>query len=271
MLPKVSADRLRNLCPAFAVPPILAGYRGSIAHGTFIPHGDEHSTDDVDLFTVYARHHEYYLSMSSLYSQDELSFNSNGEHIDIEGHELRKYIYLLSKGNPNVHSYLWLPEDEEALESDLYIIGSDAGYSMLDYRELVLHQGIITSLMGYAYAQAQRMQKMQMAGYMGEKRKELFHQYGYDIKNAAHCVRLLHVGILLLDTGKFYVRLPEDQLAEVMEIKRGQVKVGAATRQIESLFATLQTLEKEKPLQPCPPRSFWDEMCYDILSIHLSD
>jgi hypothetical protein len=159
---------------------------------------------------------------------------------------------------------LWLEPES------LYIEVYPAGQVLLDNREEVLHQGIVTSLVGYAYAQAKRMEQMQMSGYMGEKRKALFHKYGYDIKNAAHCVRLLHIGILLLQEGKLYVKLPEHLLEEVMAIKRGAVKVGEATRLIFDLFDKLKDLEKNAPLPPAPSRKFWDTLCYDVLTTHLS-
>jgi hypothetical protein len=38
-------------------------------------------------------------------------------------------------------------------------------------------------------------------GYMGEKRKELVLEHGYDSKNAAHCVRLLRMAKEIFETG----------------------------------------------------------------------
>lgn len=60
-------------------------------------------------------------------------------------------------------------------------------------------------------------------GYMGDKRKRLVLDVGYDSKNAAHCVRLLRMAIEFLKTGAPTVYRPDagdDQ--ELLSIKRGE-------------------------------------------------
>ena len=40
---------------------------------------------------------------------------------------------------------------------------------------------------------------------MGEKRKAIVRKYQYDVKNAAHLIRLLRMGIEFLETGELRV------------------------------------------------------------------
>ncbi len=65
------------------------------------------------------------------------------------------------------------------------------------------------------------MTHFEYKGYMGEKRKDLVNQYGYDCKNAAHCVRLLATALDLLKTGELVVYREKDG-ETLIEIKTGK-------------------------------------------------
>src|SRR5215471_4669238 len=58
------------------------------------------------------------------------------------------------------------------------------------------------------------------SGYMGEKRKAMVRKYQYDVKNAAHLIRLLRMGIEFLETGRLQVFRTSDA-DELKRIKRG--------------------------------------------------
>ena len=58
------------------------------------------------------------------------------------------------------------------------------------------------------------------SGYMGEKRKAMVRKYQYDVKNAAHLIRLLRMGIEFLETGELQVFRTSDA-GELKRIKRG--------------------------------------------------
>jgi hypothetical protein len=67
---------------------------------------------------------------------------------------------------------------------------------------------------------------------MGEKRKAMVRKYQYDVKNAAHLIRLLRMGSELITTGMLQVYRTTDA-DELKVIKRGgwtldQVKAEAA-------------------------------------------
>jgi hypothetical protein len=56
---------------------------------------------------------------------------------------------------------------------------------------------------------------------MGEKRKALVKQFGYDTKNAAHLIRLLRMGIEFMKDGELNVFRTMDA-PQLLEIKRGE-------------------------------------------------
>jgi len=82
---------------------ILAGYRGSIAHGTA---GD--LTDDVDLIGVFVAPVEHYFGLSPIDHVDRVGVNGK---YDFCMYEIKKLFKLLLKSNPNVLTLLWAPSN----------------------------------------------------------------------------------------------------------------------------------------------------------------
>jgi len=226
--------------------PIISGYRGSYANGTYLPTTDKHGTDDIDVFTIFAHDINYYLGLDG-YHNSRVSLEKTGD-LDIVGYEIRKFIGLLIKGNPNVHSFLWLePKD--------YLFVSNGGELLILNRTIFLSQRLFNSFAGYAYGQLKRMTHLQYQGYMGKKRKQLANEYGYDIRNAAHCLRLLYLGIHFASTGNILVKLPAEELDMILRVKRGEVKSIVEINVLaESLFQQFRKLEdKYRPTWPITP------------------
>ena len=70
-------------------------------------------------------------------------------------------------------------------------------------------------------ANASYQKKGENIGYLGDKRKQLVLEHGYDSKNAAHLIRLLRMCKEFLATGEMIVFRPD--AAELLDIKKGQV------------------------------------------------
>jgi hypothetical protein len=88
---------------------ILLGRRGSEAHGTYIASGSHDGFDDRDLMGIVIPPAPYYLGMKHW----DVAEGINGVW-DVVIYELRKFVHLLCKQNPNVLQLLWL-EDEDYL------------------------------------------------------------------------------------------------------------------------------------------------------------
>jgi hypothetical protein len=89
------------------------------------------------------------------------------------------------------------------------------------------------------------------SGYMGAKRKAMVRKYGYDVKNAAHLIRLLRMGIEFLETGRLRVFRDEDG-EELMAIKRGEWSLGEVKREAERLFDLVGPARGASPLPEGP-------------------
>lgn len=192
---------------------ILLGYRGSVAHGMYIPSDDPNSVDDIDLMGVAVPGESYYLGLDSYpYGLRGTKEIKDGEW-DIVIYEAKKMISLLANGNPNVLSLLWLND---------YIKTTSEGELLVANRRLFSTKRVYDSFIGYAYGQRKRMTHLAFEGYMGEKRKSLVMKHGYDTKNAAHLIRLLRTVIEFLPSGELVVNRSGIDADELIGIKRGQ-------------------------------------------------
>ncbi len=271
MQPRVSKDMK---LPEFPAGTCLVAYRGSMAHGMYIPSSDPKSIDDIDLMGVVIGSRENYLGLKEWGGRGTLEIWE--EPWDCVYYELRKIITLLLQGNPNVLSILWV-EPEHILFSD------EAGNELRRNRELFVGRHVYRAFAGYAWGQLKKMEtrdptqlreyiattvelkargahpnhrgdvipypsdhdvtrgeganakatstdvlwaklrsfqkKGENVGYLGDKRKKLVLEKGYDSKNAAHCIRLLRMCKEFLATGVLLVNRPDS--SELLEIKRG--------------------------------------------------
>lgn len=179
------SDSLKNrMIPAGT---ILLGYRGSIAHGTYAPTYGPDAHDDKDLLGVCIGPKESYFGLQRFEQTEVMARSSDGVEWDSVVYELRKFVRLLLKANPNVMSLLFLPEH-------LYVIRTPWGQQLVDNRGIFVSRQAYHSYVGYAKGQLHRMTHPS-GRHMGAKRRALVEKFGYDTKNASHLIRLLRMGI----------------------------------------------------------------------------
>lgn len=217
---------------------ILAGYRGSIAHGMYVPSKDPGSIDDRDMMGVFVGPIEHYVGFGRKDTYEKFE----GEW-DVVSYEVVKFIRLLLKANPNVMSLLWL-------ESNYYIYVTELGQHLIDNRSIFVSKKAYYSFTGYAYSQLKRMTSGSFEGYMGEKRKRLVEKYGYDTKNAAHLIRLLRMGIEFLADGVLHVE--RHDATQLLDIKRGEWTLEQVKSEADRLFVRAEEahMTSKLPVEP---------------------
>src|ERR1043165_9239253 len=141
-LKNLNAEQTAELLPENL---ILLGYRGSIAHNMFVPQNDPGSIDDKDLMGVYVAPLGHYLG----FEREEVKEEFINEW-DSVCYEVRKFIGLLLKCNPNVLSLLWIDDQHIIYQHKL-------GRLLRDNREMFVSKMAYHSFNGYAYAQFKRM------------------------------------------------------------------------------------------------------------------
>lgn len=213
---------------------ILFGYRGSQAHGTWRPPTEPDSIDDVDLMGVVINPIEAYLGLGCLpgtgrqetYERMEQD-PATGLLWDIVVYDIRHFVHLLCKQNPNVLSMLWLSPNH-------YTRMTPAGELLIRNRDVFASKQAYNSFIGYARSQAGKMEWNSCMGYMGAKRKQLVEKHGYDTKNASHLIRILRMGSEFLSMGQLNVEREDN--AYLVEIKRGHYTLEQIKAEADRLF-----------------------------------
>jgi hypothetical protein len=236
---------------------IFLAYRGSIAHGMYVPNTDPNSIDDKDIMGVFIPPASHYLGLTPEKETVEKWY----KEWDCVYYELKKILGMLLKGNPNVLSLLWV--------GDRFILHNSLEWKIIrESRDAFSSKQTYHSFSNYAYGQLHRMTHCAFEGYMGEKRKSLVEKYGYDCKNAAHLIRLLKMGIEFLTEGVLYVERTMDA-TQLLEIKRGEWTLEEVKKEAGRLFALCEMAYIKSPLPPKPNYERVNQLCIDILKQRL--
>ncbi len=231
-------------------------FRGSVAHGTYIPSDDPSSVDDVDLIGWVTAPLDCYFGLREYGSRGTRELKHG--RWDVVLYEARKLVSLLAKGNPNVLCTLFMP-------SEFVLVHNWAHELLVVNRDLFLTRELYTSFIGYAYSQLKRMEHHASKGYMGAKRKILLEKHGYDTKNASHLIRLLRMGIELLQTGKLNVCRTGLDADELIAIKRGEWTLKRVKKEADRLFEECNMAYERSQLPDSIDKEAINELCIDVL------
>jgi len=252
MLPEKLVERY----PALNEWAILITYRGSVAHGMYIPPKEPTSVDDKDVLSVCVPTEDYFVGLKMFGNKGTKEIQEN--EWDIVVYEIRKFISLLEKGNPNVLSSLWL-------EPQYYMKVTQAGKLIIDNRGLFVSKKMYHAFRGYAYQQMHKMTHYGVFnGHMGEKRKRLVEKFGYDVKNAAHMIRLLRMCHEFLIDGRLYVHRPD--ASQLLEIKRGEWSLDKVMSIGEGLFKSCDMAYEASTLPKEPDYELINKLCVDVVN-----
>lgn len=263
--------------------PLLVCYRGSLSHGTYIPSEEKDSIDDIDLMAFYIGELKDYFGVQHAPRGLDVKV---GE-FDWALYELRHAVQLLSQANPNILSSLWMKD---------YLVLTPPGQQLVDNRQLFLTQEAGFSFSGYARAQLKRMtsiseaveeccagekfhlpecplntsrgrgsQKKFGTGFMGDKRKQLVKQHGYDVKNAAHLVRLLRMGIEVVRDGEVRVDRRGVDAEELIDIKKGKWSLQEVKSLSDQLFGEFEIAKEKSTLPLKPDMEKLNQLLVDLL------
>lgn len=222
---------IQNSIPFDLERNTLAVFRvGSHSHGTYIPPTDKFGVDDIDLMVVVAPPPQFKIGLK----QWEHAEYKHGKW-DIVLYDWQKFLLMIRKSNPNVVGTLWLNREDIWLPSE---VGEMA--EAIRRKEDFLSKQMYPAFVGYARGQLYKMTHHAHQGYMGEKRKNLVAEFGYDVKNAAHLIRLLRMACEAFETGRLQVRRTFDA-QELIDIKKGKWTKEQVIEEAEKLFARAES------------------------------
>jgi predicted nucleotidyltransferase len=224
----------------------------------YIPNSDPNSVDDIDLMGVFTAPKAHYIGLDQQKQTIDRMIKLENVILDCVFYELRHFVKLLLKGNPNVLSMLWLKPEH-------YIYINDTIRELIVERRIFASRQSFHSFAGYAASQLNRMERYSLNGYMGEKRKALVDKYGYDCKNAAHLIRLLSMCIEFMHTGKLRVFRNEDREMP-LDIKTGKWALEDVKYAGEYLFRFARMAYNNSKLRDYPDYERIKEIVTKIVS-----
>lgn len=132
-------------------PPntFFLGYRGSIAHGMYVPPTNPDSIDDIDLMGFVFGDARSYFGLHE-WGQRGTREIKQGRY-DVVLYEARKAVSLLLQGNPNIMSMLWLQPKH-------ILIQTGASRALLEARSAFVGKHVYNAFAGYAYQQLTKME-----------------------------------------------------------------------------------------------------------------
>jgi predicted nucleotidyltransferase len=201
---------------------VLEGKMGSHSYGTSTPESDL----DTMGIVVPTPSKDYYLGLKTFGNSDTVDIKN--ATLDAHYFEIRKFVNLCLKNNPNCLPLLYIrPQD--------YLVSTDLGQVLITNRSLFLSKKVYHTFCGYAAAQQKRMLGT-TTGKLGEKRKEIIANYGFDTKFAFHTIRLLLMCKEILNDGKVIVYREHDK-DFLLDIRNGKYTIEEIMSMVTSLEA----------------------------------
>lgn len=188
------------------------------------------------------------------YQQHHIEDKAGRRNFDFTIYGIVRYFRLLMDNNPNIVDSIFTPADCVQHITNI-------GQMVKDNRKLFLHKGSYVKLKAYAYSQLHKMSSKEREG----KRKELYDQYGFDIKFAYHLLRLLNECEQILIHGDLDLRQNREQLKAC---RRGEIP----EEEIRAIFTEkekyLESLLEKSPLPETPPEAKIKKLLLECLESH---
>ena len=202
---------------------------GSFSYGTNTPESD------IDYRGIFMPDLRDYLTVTAM--QEEIE----GPGEDEKYYSLRKFLTLYTRCNPNIVEFLWCDEADIVLSTPEYRI-------LRDHREQLLCRTVLDSFMGYATSRVKKLEtELHQPTSVRAASKE---QFGYDTKDAMHLVRLMRMGIEILEGKGVVVKRPDAD--ELQAIRNGEWELSKVLNHAEELKLRLRELEATTTLPENP-------------------
>jgi hypothetical protein len=158
---------------------------------------------------------------------------------DVLVRSIISFFKLIRKSNPTLISSLFSSQEE-------ILLITKAGHLLRENRHLFLSKECVSTFQNFAFSNLKKMQTKTPE--KGCKRYDLVKKYGYDVKFAMHCVRLLLELEQILTEETIDLKKNKDQLRSIRkgEWKLKEIKEWASNKEKELNLAFANSKLKEK-------------------------
>jgi predicted nucleotidyltransferase len=163
-----------------------------------------------------------------MYQEHHIKDPARAKNYDFAIYGIVKYFQLCMENNPNMIDSLFTPRN-------CVLHSTAVGEMIREARRQFLHKGAWFKFKGYSYSQMSKIRNKQ--NHSNPARSETIEKYGYDVKFAYHCVRLLNEVEIILVEQDLDIQRNREQLKS---IRKGEWTL----EELESYF-----VNKEKALE----------------------
>lgn len=230
--------------------PVIVGEIGSTAHGLGTPESDH------DYIGVYLDPPDTLIGtkpeLGAVRERDKAEgVKSEAGDSETIYYGLRKYVKLVTDGNPTVMTLLFTP-----------VLKIADGIGLQKTRDMFLSRKLAARHIGYADSMYARL--------TGERaprtnRPELIAKHGYDTKAAFHALRLLIQGHEMLTNQTMTMPMHSGWRKFLMDVRNGLVPESTVLAWIKSLRADLVSAEQKSSL---PPEPDYDKINSWLITAH---
>ncbi|SIL71198.1 Predicted nucleotidyltransferase [Mycobacteroides abscessus subsp. abscessus] len=217
--------------------PVIVGEIGSTAHGLGTPESDH------DYIGLYLDPPESLIGhkpeQGAVRDRDKPEgIKSEAGDSEVTYYGLRKYIRLVTDGNPTVMTLLFTPVLKVADKIGLQKV-----------RDMFLSRKLAARHIGYADSMYARLTGQRAPR---TNRPELIAKHGYDTKAAFHALRLLIQGHEMLTKQTMTMPMVDRERNYLLDIRHGRVPEAEVLGAIDHYRDQLVAAEGKSPLPPEP-------------------
>lgn len=213
---------------------ILRCVVGSQAYGTSLGSSDRDEkgicVEDFDAAWALQGEFEHYEFRTAAQRTGKKNARSEPGDLDLTIYGLKKYLKMAMGGNPNALELLFI-------KGDCTIKWDTIGTALQDLYPFIVSKAAGGAYLGYMKGQQNRYFSTDGEG----SRQELIAQYGYDVKAAAHVIRLGLQGVELLETGRLTLPITTGRTM-IMDVKAGKFTIEQCLEITKTLETSIKVL-----------------------------
>jgi len=169
-----------------------------------------------------------------------------GKPCDCAVYSLNYFFHLLLNNDTRCLEALFAP-DNKILKNSHY------GETLIKNRDLFISKKLYKRFAGYAFGEYKKFMGGNGGQHpLGEKRRADIVKYGYSVKNAGQCLRLLMQGIDILNTGELKFPLSDDRIQLIKKVRHGELSTDAVETKYFLLMRELDEAYDKCTLQAKP-------------------
>lgn len=188
------------------------------------------------------------------YEQHHIFDKDDNKEYDIKIMSIVKFFNLAMQGNPNVIEGLFVPDN-------CILHSTHIGSIIRENRHQFLSKLCWPKLKGYSFNQIKHMRNKEPIG----NRKERVDKYGYDVKFAGHCIRLLNAAEMILTTHDLDLQANRQQNNA---IRRGEWTEQEVYDYFSRKEKDLETVYSNSKLREKPNEAKLKSILMDCLEAH---